>query len=168
MLSPRIKASIFATTLLLLGTSVSAQQQTGTSGSSGAQSGKPDATIDFSGHSVAAGIGYTWGHGVLHFQGKDYPFTANGISLVDVGASSVEASGSVYHLARIEDFPGNFTAVAAGGTVVRGGSAVVMANQHGVTIQAESTSQGLQLTLAPSGIAVALEGPPSMKGVSSQ
>lgn len=169
MLCPRITATVFATAILLVGSSVLAQQQSSTSASSGGQSEKPDATIDFSGGSVALGVGYSWGHGVLHFQGKDYPFTANGFSVVNVGASSVEASGNVYHLTKVEDFPGNYTAIAAGATIAGGGTGAAMENQHGVVIQATSRNQGLQLTLAPSGIAIALEGPPAtMSGSSSQ
>ena len=30
----------------------------------------PDATIEFSGGSVAAGIGYTWGKGILTYEGN--------------------------------------------------------------------------------------------------
>jgi hypothetical protein len=142
---------VFATTMLLLGMSVSSE----------AQSDKPVATIDYSGGSVAAGIGFSWGHGVLHFQGKDYRFTTNGLDIIDVGASSVEASGKVYNLKEIEDFPGNYVAATAGATVAGGAGAVAMQNQHGVVIEAVSTTAGLQLTLAPSGIAVALEGPPT-------
>ena len=170
---PKIAATVFAATLLLLGNGASAQQPSNSSGntaaSSGAQSEKPDATIEFSGGSVALGIGYSWGHGVLHFQGKDYPFTANGFSVVNVGASSVEATGNVYNLKKVEDFPGNYMAAAAGATVAGGAAGAAMENQHGVVIRATSKNQGLQLTLAPSGIAIALEGPPAaMSGSSSQ
>jgi len=150
-------ASLFTVALLAL-----------TPGPSLAQSDKPDATFDFSGGSIAAGIGYSWGSGVLHFRGMDYPFTVNGLSIVNVGASSVKASGSVYHLTKVEDFPGNYTAVSAGVTVAGGGSVTAMQNQNGVVMHVAATNQGLQFTLAPSGVAVALAGPPTpMSGSSS-
>lgn len=31
-------------------------------------------TVSIETKSVAIGIGFSWGDGVLHFQGKDYPF----------------------------------------------------------------------------------------------
>jgi hypothetical protein len=137
-------------------------------GASLAQSDKPDATIDYSGGSVAVGIGYSWGQGVLHFKGKDYPFTVNGLDVVNVGASSIKATGQVYHLTKVSDFPGNYTAATAGATVAGGAAATAMKNQNGVVMELTATTQGLQFTLAPAGIAVALEGgAPATTGSSS-
>ena len=132
-----------------------------TAGAGWAQSEKPDATFNYSGGAVAAGIGYTWGHGVLHYKGKDYPFTANGLNVVSVGAVSVEASGTVYHLSKVADFPGNFTALTAGMTVAGGGAATTMKNQNGVVVDVRSTTQGVNLELAPGGIGVAFSGAPT-------
>ena len=134
-----------------------------------AEADQPDATFNFSGGSVAAGIGYSWGHGTLHFKGKDYPFTANGLSVVNVGASSIDASGPVYHLTKVEDFPGTYTAATAGTTIAGGGSVSAMQNQNGVVLHVAATSRGLQFTLAPSGVSIAFEGPPTeMSGPSTQ
>jgi hypothetical protein len=110
----------------------------------------------FSGGSVAAGIGYTWGSGELTFGGRQYAFTVNGLSAVDVGASSIAGAGEVYNLRRVEDFAGNYVAVDAGATVAGGATLAVLRNQNGVTIQVHATTQGLQLTLAPSGVAINL------------
>jgi hypothetical protein len=128
---------------------------------------QPDATVDYSGGSVALGIGYSWGQGVLHYKGQDYPFHINGLSIANVGASSVQASGSVYHLYRVSDFPGNYTAGSAGVTIAGGVAGTAMSNQNGVVIQMGATTQGLQFTLAPSGIAVAFAGEPTASGSSS-
>jgi len=130
-------------------------------GAGWAQSEQPDATFDYSGGSVAAGIGYSWGHGILHYKGRDYPFTVNGLNVVNVGAVSVHASGTVHHLSKVEDFPGNFTAITAGLTVAGGGAASTMQNQKGVVVDVQSTTQGVNLELAPAGIAVAFNGAPT-------
>ena len=45
----------------------------------------PDATLDLSGGTVAAGVGYTWGRGTLHYRGRDYSFSVNGLTLINVG-----------------------------------------------------------------------------------
>jgi hypothetical protein len=42
----------------------------------------PTGTIELSGGSVAAGIGYTWGRGTLVFEGKKYRLKVNGISIL--------------------------------------------------------------------------------------
>jgi hypothetical protein len=114
------------------------------------------ADLTFSGGSVAAGVGYTWGDGTLHFKGSDYRFALNGLSVVDVGIAHIEAAGDVYNLRRIEDFSGNYVAADAGATVAGGGALTVLENQNGVRIFLRSTTQGAKLSLATEGVAVAL------------
>jgi hypothetical protein len=116
----------------------------------------PDAIIELSGGSVAAGVGFSWGSGTLIFQGKRYPLKVNGISLASVGVSEYTAAGSVTGLKAPQDIDGVFTAVAAGGTLGGGGGVAAMRNQNGVVIQMTSTTQGLSLTLATAGVKVAL------------
>ncbi len=118
---------------------------------------KPDATVTFSGGSVAAGIGYSWGSGTLTFQGKDYPFSVDGLAVGAVGASSFTAVGSVYKLNKLEDFNGNYTAAAAQATVGGGAGATAMKNQNGVVIQLVSTTQGVDFKLAASGVKINLK-----------
>jgi hypothetical protein len=125
-------------------------------GPSGAQE-KPDATIMFSGGSVSAGIGYSWGSGTLSYQGKEYPFSVDGLSVGAVGATSVTASGEVYHLKKPEDFNGNYTAATASGTLGGGAGVTAMQNQAGVVIKLVSTTQGLDLKLAASGVKISLK-----------
>ena len=108
----------------------------------------PDATLKLSGGSVAAGIGYTWGGGTLTYKGKTYEVELSGLSIADVGATKIEASGSVYHLNKLSDFDGNYTAATAGMTIAGGGSATAMQNQNGVVIQIVSTTQGLKFAFA--------------------
>ena len=114
------------------------------------------ADLTLSAGSIAAGVGYSWGDGVLHFQGRPYPFTLHGLSVVDVGVAQIEAAGDVYNLKRVEDFSGNYVAIDAGVTIAGGGTLAVLENQKGVRIALHSTTQGLKLNLAVDGIAVAL------------
>jgi hypothetical protein len=116
----------------------------------------PDATIEFSGGSVAVGIGYTWGSGKLVFQGRQYQLNVTGISIADVGVSDYTATGSVYSLKKAEDIEGTYAAATAGATVAGGVSGAAMKNQHGVLIQFSATRQGLQFTFAPAGIKITL------------
>jgi len=126
--------------LVLMGTTAQAKEQ------------KPDATFKMSSGSVAVGVGYSWGSGVLHFKGKDHPFSVDGVSVGALGASKAEAVGKVYHLKKLEDFNGTYTAGSAGATVGGGGGAAAMENQNGVKITLHGTSQGLKLNLAVDGV----------------
>ena len=118
---------------------------------------KPVATLKFSGGSVSVGIGYSWGSGVLTYQGKDYPFSVEGLSVGVVGGSSVSAAGDVYGLKKLEDFNGNFTAATAEGTIGGGAGATAMKNQNGVLIKLVSTTQGVEFKLAASGVKFTLK-----------
>ena len=113
---------------------------------------QPDATIKLHGGSVAVGIGYSWGGGTLTYKGKTYEVEVKGLSVGDVGATDIQASGNVYHLAKLSDFDGNYTAAAAGATVAGGASASIMKNQNGVEIRLVSTTQGLKFTFAAAGV----------------
>ncbi len=117
----------------------------------------PDATVELTGGTIAAGVGYVWGHGSVTFQGKRHAFKLSGLSVVDVGASHLSASGTVYHLKDLSDFSGTYTAVTAGITVAGGGSAAVLRNQHGVVIKLTATTEGVRFNLSANGIAVKLK-----------
>jgi hypothetical protein len=117
----------------------------------------PDATLKLSAGSVAAGLGVHWGSGTLTYKGKEYPVDVKGLSVGDVGASKIEATGSVYNLAKLEDFDGNYTAVGAGAAVAGGGGGATMRNQNGVTVNLVSTTQGLKVAIGGAGVEMKLK-----------
>ena len=43
--------------------------------------GEPDATVEFSGGKVAAGIGFSWGQGHITYRGQQHNFKASGRGL---------------------------------------------------------------------------------------
>jgi hypothetical protein len=114
---------------------------------------RPDATIDLSEGSVGVGVGFSWGKGTLHYQGRSIPVSVKGLGIGKVGATKVSASGEVYHLASLSDFDGNYTAAAAGATLGGGGAVTAMQNQNGVVIKLRSTTQGVDLDLSVDGVA---------------
>ena len=115
----------------------------------------PDGKVEFSGGSVAAGIGYSWGSGTLTYKGVKYPISVSGLTAgATAGATSITASGSVYNLSKIDDFDGNYTAVGTGATVGGGVGVVTMKNQNGVVIDSVSTTQGLKLSLDAGGVKI--------------
>src|ERR1700727_1677271 len=116
------------TTALLAGPALADDSQDATSA---AATDEADATVNLTGGSVAAGVGYVWGNGDLIYKGQKHQFKLSGVSIVDVGAARIAASGVVYHLKILSDFDGNYSAVTAGITVAGGGSAALLKNQHG-------------------------------------
>ena len=116
----------------------------------------PTATIEFTGGSIAAGIGYTWGYGALVFEGKEYPLKVDGLTILHVGASGYTGSGAVYHLMNLTDIAGVYTAVSAGAAVAGGATATTMKNDHGVVIEMVATHTGLNLQLGPHGVTISL------------
>jgi hypothetical protein len=116
----------------------------------------PDAVIELSGASVAAGVGSSWGSGTLIFQGKRYPLKTSGFTLASVGVVEYAAVGSVTGLKRVPDIDGVYTAVPAGTTVAGGTSTTAIENQNGVTIQMTSTTEGVSLMPATEGVRIVL------------
>ena len=107
--------------------------------------------------SVAIGVGVSWGDGVLEYQGKKYPFTVNGLSVLDLGISKVSARGDVAKLKKVEDFSGNYVGAGAGVTVGGGAGAVALKNQNGVEMTLTATTQGVKLALAAAGVDIKLK-----------
>jgi hypothetical protein len=122
--------------------------------------GSTEGTVTFSGGAVAIGIGFQWGSGTLTYQGQQYPFRLDGLSVVDVGVTRVTGSGTVRNLRNVADFSGNYVSVSAGVTLAGGGSVGTLRNQNGVVIDGVTTAQGVRLTLAPGGVNIRLSGQP--------
>jgi hypothetical protein len=116
------------------------------------EGGAPVGKLNFTGGSVAAGLGFSWGSGTLTFKGKTYNVKVTGFAVGDVGVASIDATGDVYNLTDIANFDGNYAAAGIGGTIAGGGTVMAMENPHGVVIQVRSTTAGLHLNLGPSGI----------------
>jgi hypothetical protein len=117
----------------------------------------PSGTVEMSSSAVAVGIGVTWGDGTLSFRGQKYAFSVNGLSVVDLGISTVTATGEVSNLKNVEDFSGNYAAGEAGIALAGGQSDVIMKNEHGVVLRLHGTQQGVRLTLAAQGVSLKLK-----------
>lgn len=119
----------------------------------GATSGK----VSIESKSVAIGIGVSWGEGTLEYKGKKYPFSVEGLSVVDLGVSKVSARGDVTNLKKVEDFSGTYTAAGAGATVGGGMAVAALKNQNGVEMKLTATTQGVKFALAGAGVTVKLK-----------
>jgi len=126
---------------------------TGTAPGQASTSGK----ITIESKSIALGVGVSWGDGTLLWRGKKYPFSVEGLSVLDLGVSKVTAHGEVVNLKRLEDFEGNYVAAGAGATVGGGGAVVALKNQNGVEMALIATTQGVKFALAGAGVSIKLK-----------
>ncbi len=140
-------AAITVLSLVLVATSATADDE----------SKMPDATVKLSGTSVALGLGYAWGSGTLMYKGKEYKFKINGFSAGAIGASSIDATGDVYHLSELANFPGTYAGLTASATVGGGIDFSVIQNGSGVYIQLHGTSMGMLFQAGPSGIRLEMD-----------
>ena len=107
--------------------------------------------------SVAAGVGFSSGSGVLMWQGKRILFKIDGLSVGNVGISSISAVGNVYNMDNVSQFPGNYAAVGAGITLAGGVAGLKMQNQGGVIINLYAVQQGVQLNIGPQGFNISMQ-----------
>ena len=122
-----------------------------------AETPEPSGTVMLSTKSIAAGIGINWGTGTLTFEGKNYPFTVKGLSVMDLGISKATAEGKVFHLTKLSDFSGKYAAAKAAYAVGKGKAGITMKNTKGVVLNLRAATEGVQLTLGGKGLSVELE-----------
>jgi hypothetical protein len=113
-------------------------------------------TVSIDMTSVAAGVGFSSGSGVLRFHGKQYLFKIDGLSIGNVGIASISAVGNVYNMTNIQQFAGNYAAAGAGIALAGGVGGLKMQNQNGVIINLYAVQQGVQLNIGPQGFNITM------------
>jgi hypothetical protein len=119
--------------------------------------GPPSGKLRIESTSVAAGIGVSWGKGVLTVDGQDHSFSVSGLSVADVGVSTLTATGEVWGLDELSKFDGTYYGVDVGVAVGGGGAGLAMRNENGVFIKLRAAQQGVKLSLASKGTKLELE-----------
>ena len=122
-----------------------------------AEKATPSGKVTMQSTSIAAGIGVTWGDGKLTFKGKEYPFSIDGLTLVDWGISKAQANGDVYNLTDPAKLGGTYLAAEAGLTLAGGMGGMVLRNQDNVVLHLRSVSQGARLQLGTSGLIIKMK-----------
>ena len=103
-------------------------------------------------------IGGSAGNGTLSFRGRRYPLSIAGLSYgLTFGASQTTLRGRVRNINRPSDVEGVYGAGSVGAAVVRGPTAVVLANQKGAVLEVAGVQKGLILNLDLSGMALSLK-----------
>jgi hypothetical protein len=112
----------------------------------------PSGTVKMTSKAIAIGVGVSWGDGTLTMAGKTYPFSIEGLSVADLGASNITTAGEVFNLKNVADFSGNYVSGEAGIAIAGGPTDTIMKNENGVVLRLHGTQQGARLTLAAGGV----------------
>ncbi len=124
-----------------------------------AQAEDPSGTVKMESTSIALGVGVQWGGGTLTLNdGSTHEFSAKGLSVVDLGASKIEAIGDVFGLKNVADFPGDYSTVEASATFGKKSAGdVILKNKKDVIIRLTPKGTGVQLTAAFGGVVISLK-----------
>jgi hypothetical protein len=97
------------------------------------------------------------GGGTLYYRGRSYPFKLGGLGIGGIGISTLDATGSVYNLRRLEDFNGVYGQARTGWALGEQGKGQMwLQNSNGVYLRLKAKRQGLSLTLGADGMLVRL------------
>ena len=121
-----------------------------------AQAQKADATISIDVPTAAAGLGASWGRGVVTYGPKTYAFKVRGLNVLTAGIQKLEANGQVFNLKAIDDLEGKYQkADKAGITFIKKGDmGLVVQNDKGVVLNLKAVKKGLELDLVSEGLTV--------------
>jgi hypothetical protein len=142
------KAVLFATMIAV--TSTYAAAQTPTPPPSSARVSISQVQLAMVGSAAVGG-------GTLHFKGRSYPFTINGLGVGGLGVSKLEATGEVYQLTRVSDLEGIYGQVRVGWALAnQGNGRLWLENDKGVVLRLRTKRQGLMLAVGADAVRIRL------------
>ncbi len=98
------------------------------------------------------------GNGTLLYRGADYRFTIGGLGVGGIGASTISASGEVYKLNQLSQFPGAYAQARYGFALGNlSGGDLWMQNELGVILHLKAKREGLMLSLGGDAIVISMQ-----------
>jgi hypothetical protein len=117
----------------------------------------PDGTVDMQEVQAAYMGSGSAGTGVLFFRGVQYPFEVGGVGVGGFGLSTIDATGEVYNLGDLGQFPGTYGQARYGfaiGTASAGD--LWMQNEAGVIMHLKAKRTGLMLSLGGDAVVISM------------
>jgi hypothetical protein len=117
----------------------------------------PDGTIEM--HEVqAAYIGSgSGGAGSLSYRGVEYAFEVGGLGVGGIGLSTIEATGEVYNLRDLGQFPGTYGQARYGFAIgTASGGDLWLQNEAGVILHLKAKRTGLMLSLGGDAVVISM------------
>ena len=121
-----------------------------------APSTPPSATVRIHEWSAAYYAQAEAGKGTLYYNGRSHRFTISGAGVGGSGAQKVNATGKVFNLNRLSDFPGTYHGISRGLTLIEGKMHAKLTNQNGVVMYLAGDTEGLASSLGAQAFEVRL------------
>ncbi len=117
----------------------------------------PDGTVEMQQVQTAFLASGGGGDGTLYYQGRAYPFTIGGLGVGGIGASTISASGKVYKLNSLAQFPGAYAQGRYGFALGnRSGGDLWLPNDAGVILHLKAKREGLMLSLGGDAVVISM------------
>jgi hypothetical protein len=98
------------------------------------------------------------GKGTLTFEGQTYPFEIAGLGGGGIGFSKLDASGEVYNLTNISEFPGAYDEARYGAVIGDASTGDLwLENNAGVVMHLKAKREGLMLSLGADVVDIRME-----------
>jgi hypothetical protein len=118
----------------------------------------PSGTVMIDEYQLAYIFNGNVGGGKLYYQGNVYDFKIGGVGIGGIGASHIMATGEVYNLSDVSQFPGPYVQGSMGITITDMGQGHLwLQNKNGVVLRLRTSQQGLGLTTGADGIVIRME-----------
>lgn len=116
------------------------------------------ATVEIEQYQVALLYSGNLGGGRVIINNKSYEFTVGGLGVGGIGLSKIEATGTVFNLKRLEDFPGAYGQARWGYAAAdKSDGTLWLQNADGVVIELHAKRQGVALSLGADAIYIAFK-----------
>jgi hypothetical protein len=114
----------------------------------------PSGSIHFEEWQFMAMLAGNEGHGTLGYNGKTYKFKVTGMGAGGYGVDKLSATGEVYRLKDIVDFPGNYSELRGGIVLGKGIGGLYIRNDIGVVIKLKTHAEGVALSIGVQGLTI--------------
>ena len=121
-----------------------------------APSTPPSATVRIQEWSAAYYGSVATGKGTLYYHGGSHHFTISGAGVGGAGGQKISATGKVYNLNRLSDFPGTYHGISRGLTLIEGKMHAKLTNGNGVVMYLAGETEGLASSMGAQGFEVNL------------
>ncbi len=122
-----------------------------------APTGPPSATVKVQQFQAAYYGSTSTGKGTISYQGRTRPFTIKSLGAGGTGAQQINATGEVYHLNSLADFPGTYSGARSGLTLFRGKMHERLANDNGTVIYLTGKTSGLSTSMGLDKVVITLD-----------
>ena len=149
-------AAVLCIIAILFGCASSKSSKTTATGAEQKPTEAPSGSLHMEEWQVMALLAGDWGRGTLGYNGKTYKFKMTGLGAGGYGIDKISATGNVYHLNDIADFPGKYSELRGGLTLGKGIGGYYVHNDKGVALELKTHAEGVALSIGVSGLTIQL------------